>query len=114
MAKAARKTVRIVRGSGNVFADLDLPNAAELDAKARLVFVINGLLAARKLTRAGAAAVLGIKQPELSALKHAKIDDFSIERLVGFVAALGCDVEIRIKSPARVTAKKGRILVAAL
>jgi predicted XRE-type DNA-binding protein len=114
MAKAARKTVRMVRSSGNVFADLDLPNAAELNTKARLVFVINCLLAAGKFTRAGAAAVLGIKQPELSALKHAKIDDFSIERLVGFVAALGCDVEIRIKSPRRTSSKLGRIVVVAL
>ena len=112
MAKAVKKTARIVRGSGNVFADLDLPNAAELDTKARLVFVINGLLAARKLTRAGAAAALGIMQPELSALKHVKIDDFSIERLMGFAAALGCDVEIRITRSRRLTARPGRIRVA--
>lgn len=112
MVKAAKDAGRIVRSSGNVFADLDLPNAAELDAKVRLVFAINRLLVARKFTRARAAALLRIRQPELSALKRMALDDFSVERLVGFVVALGCDVEIRIKAPRRITSKPGRILVA--
>lgn len=113
MAKAARKTVRIVRSSGNVFADLDLPNAAELDTKARLVFAINRVRVARKLTPARTAALLEIKQPLVLALTRYRIEKFSVERLMSFVTALGCDIEIRITRPRRLTSRPGRILVVA-
>jgi predicted XRE-type DNA-binding protein len=113
MAKAVKKTARIVRGSGNVFADLDLPNAAELDTKARLVFAVNRVRVARKLTPARTAALLGIKQPAVSALTSYRIEKFSIERLMAFVTALGCDIDIRITRPRRLTARPGRILVVA-
>jgi predicted XRE-type DNA-binding protein len=112
MAKAARKTVRMVRSSGNVFADLDLPNAAELDTKARLMFAANNVLVSRKLTRARAAALLGINQSAMSALRSHRIDGFSVERLMGFLTALGCDIEIRITRPRRLTARPGRIRLA--
>jgi predicted XRE-type DNA-binding protein len=112
MAKAANRTERIVPSSGNVFADLGLPNATELDTKVRLVVAINQSLAARKLTQASAAALLGVNQPKVSALKNFRIDGFSVERLMTFLTALGSDIEIRIKAPRRVTSKPGRILVA--
>jgi predicted XRE-type DNA-binding protein len=53
--------------SGNVFADLDLPDADEALAKAELARRVCALLAGRKLTQARAAAVLGIDQPKASA-----------------------------------------------
>ena len=112
MAKAANRTERIVPSSGNVFADLGLPDAAELDTKVRLVVAINQSLAARKLTQASAAALLGVNQPKVSALKNFRIDGFSVERLMTFLTALGSDIEIRIKTPRRATSKPGRILVA--
>ncbi len=112
MAKAARRTERIVASSGNVFADLGLPNAGELDTKVRLVVAINQALAARKLTQASAAALLGINQPKVSALKNFKLDGFSVERLMGYLTALGSDIEIRVRSPKRTPAGPGRILVA--
>lgn len=114
MAKPARRTERIVPSSGNVFADLGLPGAAELDTKVRLVVAINQALAARKLTQASAAALLGINQPKVSALKNFKIDGFSVERLMSFLTALGSDIEIRVKSPTRMTSRPGRIVVATL
>jgi predicted XRE-type DNA-binding protein len=112
MAKAANRTERIVPSSGNVFADLGLPDAAETDTKVRLVVAINQSLAARKLTQASAAALLGVNQPKVSALKNFRIDGFSVERLMTFLTALGSDIEIRIKTPRRATSKTGRILVA--
>ena len=60
--------------SGNVFADLELPDAAELDTKVRLAVAINRLLSARRLTQAEAAAALSINQPKVSALKHYKLE----------------------------------------
>jgi predicted XRE-type DNA-binding protein len=104
--------VHIVRSSGNVFADCDLPNAAELDTTARLMFAANNVLVARKLTRAPAAALLGINQSAMSTLRSHRIDGFSVERLMGFLTALGCDIEIRITRSRRLTSRPGRIRVA--
>jgi predicted XRE-type DNA-binding protein len=94
-----------------VFADLDRPDAAELDTKMRLAVAINRLLAARRLNQAEAAAALSINQPKVSALKHYKPEGYSVERLMGFLTALGSDVEIRIRPPKR---SPGRIRVEAV
>jgi predicted XRE-type DNA-binding protein len=105
-------TIRIERSSGNVFEDLGLPDAIELDTKVRLAVAINNLLAARRLTQARAATVLSVKQPKVSALKNFKLEGFSVERLMAFLTALGSDVEIRIRPPKR-TPTAGRIYVEA-
>jgi predicted XRE-type DNA-binding protein len=89
--------------SGNVFADLELPDAAELDTKVRLAVAINRLLSTRRLTQAEAAAALSINQPKVSALKHYKLEGYSVERLMGFLTALGSDIEIRIRPPQTLT-----------
>src|SRR5262249_28961209 len=75
--------------SGNVFADLGLENPEELLAKAALVQRIADIIAERKLTQAGAAKLLGIDQPKVSALLRGKLDGFSTDRLFRFLNALG-------------------------
>ncbi len=109
MAKR-RKSAEIERSSGNVFTDLGLPDAVELDTKMRLAVAINRLLTAKHLTQADAAARLSINQPKISALKNYKLEGFSVERLMGFLTALGSDIEIRIGPPKR---SPGRIVVEA-
>jgi len=59
----------VTASSGNVFADLGLPNVEELGTKVRLAASLNTILAARKLTQAEAARLLGVNQPKVSALK---------------------------------------------
>ena len=98
MAKRAIKRVTIEASSGNVFADLGLPDAAALDIKVRLAVEIVRLIDARRLSQSAAAVLLKINQPKISALKHYKLDGFSVERLMTFLLALGQDVEIRIRS----------------
>jgi predicted XRE-type DNA-binding protein len=88
---------KIEASSGNVFADLGLPDAAELDTKVRLAVAINRQLQARRLTQAAAAAALSINQPKVSALKHYKLEGFSVERLMTLLTELGGDIEIRIR-----------------
>ncbi|MEP7311813.1 MAG: helix-turn-helix transcriptional regulator [Pseudomonadota bacterium] len=112
MAKRVKKHRGIKAGSRNVFADLRLPDANELDTKMRLAVAINRRLEGRRLTQAAAAAKLAVSQPKVSALKHYKLDGFSVERLMNFLTALGSDVEIRIREPKRATGP-GRILVQA-
>ncbi len=113
MAKRAAKSIRIEPSSGNVFADLGLPDAAELDTKVRLAVEINRLIKAQRLTQAAAAESLEVSQPKISALKNYKLDGFSVERLMSFLLALGQDVEIRI-TPRRSARAPGRIVVQAI
>jgi predicted XRE-type DNA-binding protein len=112
MVKRASKRARVEVSSGNVFADLVLPDAVELDTKVRLAVEINRLIDAQRLTQVAAAAMLEISQPKVSALKHYKLDGFSVERLMTFLLALGQDVEIRIR-PRGTARSTGRIVVAA-
>ena len=86
----------VYSGSGNVFADLGLPNADELLIKAELADQISELITERKLTQIEAAELLGIDQPRVSALVRGKLSGFSIERLFRFLNTLGRNIEIRI------------------
>ncbi len=87
--------------SGNVFADLNLPKADDLLAKAELAAKIIAEIQRRRLTQSQAADLLGIDQPKISALKQGKLSGFSIERLVRLLLRLGHDVEIMVKSRSR-------------
>jgi len=87
----------ITEGSGNVFADLGLPNAEERKTKAELAYQISTIISERRLTQAHAGAVLGIEQPHVSRLIRGRLSGFSVERLMSFLTALGRDVEIVVK-----------------
>ena len=87
--------------SGNVFADLGLPQAADLLAKAELAAKIIAEIERRRLTQSQAAAILGIDQPKISALKQGKLSGFSIERLMRLLLLLGRDIEITVKGKAK-------------
>jgi predicted XRE-type DNA-binding protein len=87
--------------SGNVFVDLNLPQADDLLAKAELAAKIIAEIQRRRLTQSQAAAVLGIDQPKVSALKQGKLSGFSIERLMRFLLVLGRDIEITVKGRAK-------------
>jgi predicted XRE-type DNA-binding protein len=111
MDKRKGKRMKIEAGSGNVFADLGLPDAVELDTKVRLAVEINRLLTALALSQVAAGELLEISQPKVSALRHYNLDGFSVERLMNFLLALGQDIEIRVRERSRKTA--GRISVTA-
>ncbi|MFI4959916.1 MAG: helix-turn-helix domain-containing protein [Hyphomicrobiales bacterium] len=87
----------IVRGSGNVFADLGLPDAEERQTKLRLAYALNAVIGAKRLTQAAAAVRLGLNQPKVSALRNYKLEGFSVERLMTLLTALDRDIEIVIR-----------------
>lgn len=109
MAKKIRE--HIIPSSGNVFADLGLPDAEELDTKVRLGAAICRIVERRGLTQAQVAAALDINQPKVSALLHYKLEGFSVERLLRFLTALGHNVEIVIKAKPR--ARPARLAIRA-
>jgi predicted XRE-type DNA-binding protein len=102
---------RVRRGSGNVFADLGVPNAEQYLAKAELAAKILGIVERRGLTQVAAGKLLGISQPKVSALLNGRLDGFSSDRLFRFLNTLGCDVRISVSRPRRAT--RGRIRVLA-
>ena len=105
--------VKVHTGSGNVFADLGLPNAQEHLAKANLAHSIIHLIKAAQLSQKEAAERLGVDQPKISALIRGKLQDFSIERLMRFATALDQDVVITIRDPQDVRHPSLRVLVEA-
>jgi predicted XRE-type DNA-binding protein len=94
---AIDKPRRIDRGSGNVFADLGIPNPDLALAKAELVQRIRGLIAERKLTQSKAAELLGLDQPKVSGLVRGRVEGYTIDRLFRFLIALGQRVEITVR-----------------
>src|SRR5579863_8652511 len=83
------KPGRIDRGSGNVFADLGIPNPDLALAKAELVKRIRDLIAERQITQAKAAELLGLDQPKVSALVRGRVEGYTLDRLFRFLTALG-------------------------
>jgi predicted XRE-type DNA-binding protein len=111
-SKSAEGKESVTRGTGNVFADLGFPDAAERQARLRLAYALNQELEARKISQADAAKVLGVTQPKVSALRRYKLEGFSVERLMNLLTALDQDVEIVIRRKPR-SRKTGRISVVA-
>jgi predicted XRE-type DNA-binding protein len=93
----------VTASTGNVFADLGLPDADELLAKADLVHAIQQLVHGKKLSQRTAATLLSVAQPDLSKLFRGRLEGFSIERLVRMLNALDQDVRIVVqpKPPSR-------------
>ena len=106
------KTIEVVEGSGNVFADIGLPNPEERLAKADLAIRISSAIRARRLTQARAARILKIDQPKVSRLLRGRLSGFSTERLMHFLTLLGRDVEIVVKTAPR-SRRLGRLRVVA-
>ena len=104
----ARRVLEQERSTGNVFADLGLPNAGEHLVKAGLVVRIGRIIKQRRLTQAAAAEIMGIDQPKVSAMLSGQFRGYSVERLMRFLVALGHDVEIVVK-PRRRSAAELRV-----
>ena len=113
MARANGKlSGKIVRSSGNVFADLGFADAGERQTKVRLAIAINGVIKRRGLSQAKAAELLGINQPKVSALSKYRLEGFSVERLMRLLTSLNQDVEIVIRNRPRAR-RPGRVSVTA-
>jgi len=99
--------LKITRGSGNVFADIGLKDADAMLTRARLTHRIYGIVKERGLKQKEAAGILGLKQPDISALMNGKFLDFSVDRLLTLLVRLNQEVEITIRPAAEGEESKG-------
>ncbi len=103
---------KVEHGSDNVFADLGHLEAEVHLLKAELVTRIDEIIRRRKLKQVDAAKLLGLSQPDVSRLLRGNFRDYSVERLLRLLTALGRDVEIVIREPR--SKRQGRLSIGAL
>ena len=106
MKKRIIDGIEVETGSGNVFADLGLPDAEKLKIKSGLVIEIVKAIRRLDLTQAEAAQRIGLTQPKVSTLLSGEFTNFSERKLMDCLNRIGYDVEIRIKRTSR---KAGRL-----
>jgi predicted XRE-type DNA-binding protein len=103
---------RVVPSSGNVFADLGLPNAEERKTKLRLALLINQILDRRGWSQAEAARRMSLNQPKISALRNLRLQGLSVERMMRLLTALDQDIQIVIQEKPR-SRRAGQVVVIA-
>ncbi len=89
--------VKIEHGSENVFADLGLPDGDTHLLKAELVTLIDKIIRESGLRQVDAAKLLGLSQPDVPRLLRGRFREYSMERLLRLLTALGRDVNIVIR-----------------
>lgn len=105
------KKSEVAAGTDNVLLDLGLEAAEELSAKAALALKLNELIDQRSLTQTEAAAITGMTQPKISQVRHYKLQNLSLERLMHALVSLNQHIEIVVR-PAQQADDRG-ITVAA-
>lgn len=89
-------SIEFEEGSGNVFADLELEDADELFTRAKIGFQVHKILKDKKLKQREIAALLGVKQPEVSHLMNGHFSRFTVDKLLDFLKRLDRKVTIQI------------------
>jgi predicted XRE-type DNA-binding protein len=101
MVRKREAEIPVTAASENVFADIGLPEPEEELAKAQLASCIRQVIKRQRLTQMTAASRMGIDQPKVSAILNGRLANFSSDRLMRLLTALGQDIEIRIKTKPR-------------
>jgi predicted XRE-type DNA-binding protein len=93
--------IEVEQGSGNVYADLGMPNAEEMLVKARLAAKISEIIKHRHLTQIEAANIVGLPQPKLSGMLRGQFRGISESKMLDCLNKLGRDVQIVVKKAPR-------------
>ena len=97
MKKRVIDGVEVQRSSGNVFADLGLPDADRLKIKTGLVIEIRKAIRQQGLTQHEAATRMGVTQPKVSGMMRGDFSNLSERKLMDCLNRLGYDIEIKVK-----------------
>jgi len=92
---------KIEKSSGNVYADLGLPDAEEMLIKARLASKIGEILKHRHLTQQQASEILGMPQSKISNMLRGNFRGISETKLIECLNLLGRDIQIVVKKAPR-------------
>ena len=99
-----KNDLELVRGSGNVFRDLGAPNADLEQARAILAAKIIGVLDKRKLTVRAAQKLTGVGAAEFPRIRNARLERFTIDRMITILGKLDQEVEVSVKVRPRTAA----------
>lgn len=88
----------IVGGGKSVCDEIGIPMSPIDMLKVNLAAFVSRIVQDKGMTQAEAADVLGIDQPKVSKLLRGRLAEFSVERLIGFVLALGQPIDLSIGS----------------
>ncbi len=91
----------IEKSSGNVYADLGLPDAEEMLIKARLASKISEIIKHRHLTQQQASEILGMPQSKISNMLRGNFRGISETKLIECLNLLGRDIQIVVKKSPR-------------
>jgi len=97
MKKRLINGIEVQRSSGNVYADLGLPDAERLKIKSGLVVEIRKAMRRLGLTQQEAAKRMGITQPKVSDMMRGDFSNLSERKLMDCLNRLGYDIEIKVK-----------------
>ena len=87
----------LVRGSGNVFRDLDRPNPDLEQLRSILAAQIVKTLESRKLTVRDAQVLTGIAAADFSRIRRANLGRFTVDRLMTALARLDQRVDVKVQ-----------------
>ena len=93
--------ILIEKSSGNVYADLEIQDAGEMQVKARLAAKIGEIIKHRHLTQQQAAEILGMTQPKLSGMLRGQFRGISEAKMLECLNHLGRDVQIVVRKASR-------------
>lgn len=88
--------IEIVRGSDNVFRDLNMDNPELRLLRASLAAAIIKTLDARKLTVRAAEALTGFAAADFSRIRNVRLSRFTVDRLMAILDRLGIDVNVQL------------------
>jgi len=109
MKKRLINGIEVRRSSGNVYADLGLPDAERLKIKSGLVIEIRKAMRRLALTQQEAANRMGITQPKVSDMMRGDFSNLSERKLMDCLNRLGYDIEIKVKPASKPV---GRLMLA--
>src|SRR5437870_13660509 len=89
--RKSRHAIKVQAGSGNVYADIGVPDAEAMLIKAQLMTKIAELIKRRSLTQTQARHLLGLPQPRVSALLRGNFRGGAERRLPDCLNRLGSD-----------------------
>ncbi len=89
--------IEVEASSGNVFADLGLPDPEKLKIKSGLVVEMTKAMRKLGLTQLEAGLRMGLPQAKVSNLMRGDFDNVSERKLMDCLNRLGYDVEIKVR-----------------